>query len=215
MRQECNLAGYVSTNKCAGNVACAFYNFELSRIINSKWQFFALCHSCIQWAKHTHTHTHTLPVFLAPPSYCECKLLSTSTGVDLTMLLQYTSTKNVGNAMIRLCLDLWRKWAWKKCHTNNEECLKQCDTLSRAVTLRVLPTAAVTWVVSEGALCGQSPPAVHGQDTATNSSPGHWQAILSVVSLTEVKEKSVNHRNIGRYRPAPTLRNKLPPLYVL
>jgi hypothetical protein len=135
MRQECHLARYMSTNKCAVLSDVPFIFLSSVVVLSPNGNFFVLCHSCIQWA----THTHNLPPFLVPPSYCECNLLSISIGVNLTMLLRYTRNTNVGNAVIRLCLDLWRKWAWKKCHRKNEECLKQSDTLSRAVTIRVLP----------------------------------------------------------------------------
>jgi hypothetical protein len=33
-----DLAGHVSTNKCAGIVGCSFYSFELNRSSNPKWQ---------------------------------------------------------------------------------------------------------------------------------------------------------------------------------
>jgi len=37
--QEWQLAGYVSTEKCAGIVGCSCYISELNHNINSKWQF--------------------------------------------------------------------------------------------------------------------------------------------------------------------------------
>jgi hypothetical protein len=161
---------------------------------------------------HTHTHTHNLPLCLVPPSYCKCNLLSTYAGVvDVTMLLQCTRTTNVGKA-IRLYMVLWRKLAWKKCHGKNEECLKQCDTHWHAVTILVLPKAAVTWRGPVQPTASRSPWPSHCHQQQSRTLAG---GCAKRISPTEVKEKLADHLNIGRYRPAPTLRNNLPPLYEL
>ena len=39
---------YILTENCEGVVGCSFKIFELNRIINSKGEFFGLCHYCIQ-----------------------------------------------------------------------------------------------------------------------------------------------------------------------
>jgi hypothetical protein len=41
MRQYGHLAGYISTNKCAGIVECWCYRLQLNRSVNPKWQFLA------------------------------------------------------------------------------------------------------------------------------------------------------------------------------
>ena len=83
MRQDCHLAGYVSTNKRAVLLDVPFIFFSSIVVLTPNGNFL----HCATLA-FSERHTHNLPPFLVPPSYCECKLLSISTGVHLTILLR-------------------------------------------------------------------------------------------------------------------------------